>query len=168
MGVDYYSCGECGKGFPDVIEYSSCSDCSNLLCDTCRDQRGVGRSLMSAESLEKEEDQDEYDLCPFCSDEIVTTEKLLDFAIEKLRTTLETLTKRYKKAQEMSNEKRIVTVDCKHCEKTFEIECLAINYKDWKKGKEVAQDAFPYLSAEERELLVSGTCDECWKKQGYT
>ena len=52
---------------------------------------------MSAESLEEveEEFKEEYDLCPFCSDEIITTEKLLMFAIEKLGTTLKKLTKEY-------------------------------------------------------------------------
>lgn len=52
---------------------------------------------MSAASLEatEEEFRDDYDICPFCSDEIVTTEKLLDFAIEKLGTTLEKLTEEY-------------------------------------------------------------------------
>jgi hypothetical protein len=61
------------------------------------DQYGVCGEMCSIESLEKveEEFKEEYDLCPFCSDEIVTTEKLLDFAIEKLGTTLKKLTKEY-------------------------------------------------------------------------
>jgi wobble nucleotide-excising tRNase len=50
---------------------------------------------MSQESWDASEYQDEYDICPFCSDDIVTTEKLLDFAIEKLGTTLEKLTEEY-------------------------------------------------------------------------
>ena len=95
MGIDYYSCDECGKAFPDVCSYSSCEDCGNHLCGTCKDQYGVGHSLMSQESWDASEYQDEYDICPFCSDEIVTTEKLLDFAIEKLGTTLEKLTEEY-------------------------------------------------------------------------
>jgi hypothetical protein len=61
---------------------------------------GINRvcgEMCSIESLEKveEEFKEEYDLCPFCSDEIVTTEKLLMFAIEKLGTTLKKLTKEY-------------------------------------------------------------------------
>lgn len=97
MGIDYYSCDECGKAFPDVCNYSSCQDCGSHLCGSCRDQHGVGHSLISAESLEEieEEFKEEYDLCPFCSDEIITTEKLLMFAIEKLGTTLKKLTKEY-------------------------------------------------------------------------
>lgn len=27
-----------------------------------------------------------------------------------------------------------------------------------------AQDAFPYLSRDERELLISGYCNDCWNK----
>lgn len=26
------------------------------------------------------------------------------------------------------------------------------------------QDIFPYLTPAERELLISGTCEECWNK----
>jgi hypothetical protein len=97
LGIDYYSCGECGKAFPDVGDCSGCQDCGSHLCGSCRDQYGVGHSLASAESIEAlpEEYRDEYDLCPFCSDEIITTEKLLMFAIEKLGTTLKKLTKEY-------------------------------------------------------------------------
>ena len=34
---------------------------------------------------------------------------------------------------------------------------------DWKGGKYI-QDAMPYLSADERELLISGTCGTCFDK----
>jgi hypothetical protein len=34
---------------------------------------------------------------------------------------------------------------------------------DWKLG-EMIQDAMPYLSSAERELLISRTCDDCWKE----
>ena len=61
------------------------------------DGYGVSGEMCSQESFDAVEEKykDEYDLCPFCSDEIVTTEKLLDFAIEKLGTTLKKLTKEY-------------------------------------------------------------------------
>lgn len=35
------------------------------------------------------------------------------------------------------------------------------DYEDWIHGS-LIQNAFPYLTTEERELLVSGTCDPCW------
>ena len=46
---------------------------------------------------------------------------------------------------------RIVTVD-------------AIDYLAWEVGDALAQDAFPYLSADEREMLISGICPTCWEK----
>lgn len=52
---------------------------------------------MSAASLESEEDQDEFDLCPFCSDDIITDDVLLAFAIEMLDTTKEKLIEEYLK-----------------------------------------------------------------------
>ncbi len=33
----------------------------------------------------------------------------------------------------------------------------------WQEG-ELAQNAFPYLSADEREMLISGVCPKCWAK----
>ena len=36
------------------------------------------------------------------------------------------------------------------------------DYYRWKRGAMI-QDAFPYLTPEDRELLVSATCNDCWK-----
>jgi hypothetical protein len=33
----------------------------------------------------------------------------------------------------------------------------------WKEGM-LIQDAMPELSADERQLLISGTCGKCWDK----
>ena len=35
------------------------------------------------------------------------------------------------------------------------------DYADWQDGK-LAQNAFPYLSADEREMLKTGICPTCW------
>ena len=37
-------------------------------------------------------------------------------------------------------------------------------YNAWKNGELFVQDAFPELNADERELLVSGTCIPCWDR----
>jgi hypothetical protein len=37
------------------------------------------------------------------------------------------------------------------------------DYLDWQNGV-LAQVAFPYLSANEREALISGICPTCWEK----
>lgn len=55
----------------------------------------------------------------------------------------------------------IVTA-CPFCNKRHEVEVNEIDYLDWQDGVLMAQDAFPYLSADEREMLVSGICPICW------
>ena len=36
------------------------------------------------------------------------------------------------------------------------------DYIAWKNGDLLAQEAFPYLTASEREILMSGICRTCW------
>lgn len=54
----------------------------------------------------------------------------------------------------------VITV-CPICGQAHEIEVNEMDYWDWKDGAFV-QDAFPYLSAEVREMLISGICPSCW------
>jgi len=54
-----------------------------------------------------------------------------------------------------------VVTYCPFCGKAHEIEVNEMDYLDWQDG-ELAQNAFPYLSADEREMLVSGICPDCW------
>ena len=56
----------------------------------------------------------------------------------------------------------VVTV-CPMCGRANEIEVNEEDYWDWQDGT-LAQDAFPYLSADEREMLISGICPTCWDK----
>lgn len=56
----------------------------------------------------------------------------------------------------------VITV-CPFCGKGHEILVNEDDYYDWDDGK-LAQEAFPYLSAEEREMLISGICPTCWDK----
>ena len=40
MGIDFYSCERCGRGFPDVIDYVCC-DCGNIwCCEECAKEDG--------------------------------------------------------------------------------------------------------------------------------
>ena len=61
----------------------------------------------------------------------------------------------------------IVTRPCPFCGHFHEVEVNDMDYLDWKDG-ELIQNAFPYLSASERELLVSGICPTCWDKMFKT
>ena len=56
-----------------------------------------------------------------------------------------------------------VVTYCPFCGKAHEIEVNEIDYLDWQDG-EFAQNAFPYLDANEREMLISGICPDCWDK----
>ena len=56
----------------------------------------------------------------------------------------------------------VVTI-CPFCGHAHEVEVNEMDYWDWQDG-ELAQNAFPYLSADEREMLISGICPTCWDK----
>ena len=62
----------------------------------------------------------------------------------------------------MTEDLFIVTV-CPFCGVKNIIKVNQKDYLDWQNGKMV-QDAFPYLSADEREMLISGICPTCWDK----
>ncbi len=56
-----------------------------------------------------------------------------------------------------------VVTACPFCGHANEVEVNEIDYLDWQDGM-LVQDAFPYLSANEREKLISGICPTCWDK----
>jgi hypothetical protein len=56
-----------------------------------------------------------------------------------------------------------VVTRCPFCGRGNEVEVNEADYWDWDDGM-LVQDAFPYLSADEREMLISGICPTCWDK----
>lgn len=56
-----------------------------------------------------------------------------------------------------------VVTQCPFCGRGNEVEVNEADYWNWDDGM-LAQDAFPYLSADEREMLISGICPTCWDK----
>lgn len=58
----------------------------------------------------------------------------------------------------------IVQIDCTCpiCHKTTPVFVDEQDYFDWKDGA-LAQSVFWYLDADEREMLISGICPECWE-----
>ena len=52
---------------------------------------------------------------------------------------------------------------CDHCEYIEDILVNEADYDAWHNGVFI-QDAFPYLTAGQRELMISNTCDTCWKE----
>lgn len=64
--------------------------------------------------------------------------------------------------EENRKEVTIVTT-CPFCGRINEVAVNEADYWDWQDGA-LVQDAFPYLSADEREMLISGICPTCWEK----
>ena len=58
---------------------------------------------------------------------------------------------------------RIITLitTCPFCGRENSINVCEEDYSAWQNGA-LVQDAFPYLLADEREMLISGICPTCW------
>jgi len=64
--------------------------------------------------------------------------------------------------EQKGGESTIASV-CPKCKKVSYIEVKSKDILWWKNGAMV-QTAFSYLSADQREMLLSGLCTECWNK----
>ena len=53
--------------------------------------------------------------------------------------------------------------NCPFCGKRQYVTVEQEDYDKYVDG-ELAQNAFPYLTPAEREIIISGICDECWNK----
>lgn len=63
---------------------------------------------------------------------------------------------------ERINHKEVTIVTCcPLCRRANFVEVNEADYWAWEDGA-LAQDAFPYLFAEDREMLISGICPTCW------
>ena len=54
-------------------------------------------------------------------------------------------------------------VPCRQCRQAHALKIDPADISAWEGGK-LIQDAMPYLSKAERELLISATCNDCWVK----
>lgn len=61
----------------------------------------------------------------------------------------------------MFNNTIYVGRECPFCGKYHEVMVNETDFIAWQDG-ELVQNALPYLSANEREILVSGICPKCW------
>tara|TARA_R100000008_G_scaffold12478_1_gene6240 strand:+ start:1357 stop:1557 length:201 start_codon:yes stop_codon:yes gene_type:complete len=52
---------------------------------------------------------------------------------------------------------------CQYCNVSYLLEIDDEGWEEWQSG-ELIQVALPDLKAWERELMLSGTCDNCWKE----
>lgn len=54
-------------------------------------------------------------------------------------------------------------VKCRSCGETQIIYAFSNDVELWESGLNI-QESMPYLTPGEREMLISGTCDNCWDK----
>lgn len=62
------------------------------------------------------------------------------------------------------NRNKTFHIPCKLCGIVYSVLLNEQDYDDWQDNKGYIQDLLGYLTAGERELLISGTCDTCWQK----
>ena len=56
-----------------------------------------------------------------------------------------------------------IVKECTFCHNLHTIIVDEMNYRMWKEG-ELIQNAFPDMPAEIREILISGTDNDCWNQ----
>ncbi len=61
----------------------------------------------------------------------------------------------------MDNPTTTVSVVCRLCKGEQRISAPVTAFLAWENGA-FAQDALPMLSADDREMLISQTCGDCW------
>jgi hypothetical protein len=62
------------------------------------------------------------------------------------------------------NRSDIANVQCALCGTVYSIIYNRKDMVDWMAGVKYIQDALPYLTPAERELLISQTCGDCFDK----
>lgn len=60
-----------------------------------------------------------------------------------------------------------ILCECPFCGKVNSVMVVADDYAAYLEGM-LIQDAFPYLSADERELIMTGICPACWNDMWET
>lgn len=54
-------------------------------------------------------------------------------------------------------------ISCKYCNNCYPVSLNSQDLLDWKSKKKYIQNVLNYLNAGQRELLMTQTCDSCWK-----
>tara|TARA_R100001198_G_C5189821_1_gene182952 strand:+ start:433 stop:870 length:438 start_codon:yes stop_codon:yes gene_type:complete len=62
------------------------------------------------------------------------------------------------------NEDIELELQCKYCDYEEILHVPESDYDAWAGNGVPIQEVFDYLSAGQRELMISGTCDTCWNK----
>ena len=60
------------------------------------------------------------------------------------------------------DDKASAMVACKFCDHAQEIRFVRADYERWRAGS-LIQNAMPYLTPSEREMMITQTCNSCWE-----
>jgi len=55
-----------------------------------------------------------------------------------------------------------LTIECPKCNGQTEMQVPAEQFVNWQRGQ-LIQDAFPNLTTDEREAMMTGICPKCWE-----
>ena len=64
----------------------------------------------------------------------------------------------------MNENKITFKVRCKYCGQETPVSVDLEDLGAWKRGEKLVQNAFPYLTASKRELLMTRICPDCLDK----
>lgn len=57
-----------------------------------------------------------------------------------------------------------VGIECPHCHKVIKLPIKEEELLAWNPNEQFVQEAFPELTPGQREMLLSGLCEECWNE----
>ena len=60
--------------------------------------------------------------------------------------------------------KESYVLQCRICGRPVKINMYPSDVERYNTSQIKVQDAFPYLSADEREMILSNTCGDCWTR----
>lgn len=57
-----------------------------------------------------------------------------------------------------------VGIECPHCHRVIELPLKERELLAWNPNETYVQTQFPQLTPSQREMLLSGLCEECWNE----
>jgi hypothetical protein len=102
MGVDYYTCQNCGQTYADCSYYFTCTNCESGFCsDKCG-----GRKVEKASASGKYWDDETS--CVLCREEVIPDSDMVNFLLNRLGMTRT-------QAEELYRNKSKTILSCSTC-----------------------------------------------------
>jgi hypothetical protein len=89
MGVDYYTCANCARNFPDCGDYFDCITCENVFCSNKCGKKIVETDVEDGCYKEKIS-------CLLCREEVISDNNLMQFLLNHCNLTYEQAVELYK------------------------------------------------------------------------